>query len=79
VDWTRVLAGQGGRTVALPTYAFQRRRHWLEKTAPAAVTAAEGPDTDARFWEAVEREDLEALADALQLRDSEPLAEVLPA
>ncbi|MEW2157958.1 type I polyketide synthase [Streptomyces sp. NPDC007189] len=79
VDWTRVLAGQGGRTVALPTYAFQHRRYWLEKTAPATVAAAEGTDVDARFWEAVEREDLESLAEALHLPDSEPLAEVLPA
>ncbi|WP_330336144.1 type I polyketide synthase [Streptomyces sp. NBC_00557] len=78
VDWTRVLAGQGGRTVALPTYAFQHRRYWLEKTAPA--TAVVASDTvDARFWEAVEREDLESLAGTLQLADSEPLAEVLPA
>ncbi|MBM0279710.1 acyltransferase domain-containing protein, partial [Micromonospora tarensis] len=27
VDWPSVLAG--GRTVPLPTYAFQRERHWL--------------------------------------------------
>ncbi|MER6130246.1 SDR family NAD(P)-dependent oxidoreductase, partial [Streptomyces sp. NPDC001795] len=32
-----------------------------------------------RFWEAVEREDLEALAETLRLPESEPLAEVLPA
>ncbi|MFG2191741.1 beta-ketoacyl synthase N-terminal-like domain-containing protein, partial [Streptomyces sp. NPDC048639] len=42
VDWTRVLAGHGARTVALPTYAFQRRRHWLDagasrRSAPLAV------------------------------------------
>ncbi|MGQ5668808.1 hypothetical protein, partial [Streptomyces sp. ECR2.10] len=78
VDWTRVLAGQGGRSVALPTYAFQHRRYWLEKTAPAAVVGA-SDTVEARFWEAVERADLESLADALQLPDSEPLAEVLPA
>ncbi|NGO49340.1 type I polyketide synthase, partial [Streptomyces ureilyticus] len=33
VDWTALLPG--GRQVELPTYAFQRRRYWLEDTASA--------------------------------------------
>nr|WP_268252732.1 type I polyketide synthase [Streptomyces alanosinicus] len=78
VDWTAVLAGQGARTVALPTYAFQHRRYWLEKTAPAPALTS-GQKVDARFWDAVEREDLQALADTLRLPDSNRLAEVLPA
>ncbi|WP_208611548.1 acyl carrier protein, partial [Streptomyces bungoensis] len=42
MEWTRVLAGQGGRTVALPTYAFQRRRHWLDgKASRRAVSPVE--------------------------------------
>ena len=32
VDWPAVLGG--GRTVPLPTYAFQRRRFWLEPGGP---------------------------------------------
>ncbi|MFJ4910107.1 SDR family NAD(P)-dependent oxidoreductase [Streptomyces sp. NPDC093249] len=40
VDWRTLYAGTGARQVPLPTYAFQRRRHWLEprpadKAAPA--------------------------------------------
>ncbi|MGW6396502.1 SDR family NAD(P)-dependent oxidoreductase, partial [Streptomyces sp. NPDC055103] len=36
VDWTRVRAGATGRRVPLPTYAFQRRRHWIDGGRPPA-------------------------------------------
>ncbi|MGW2620500.1 beta-ketoacyl synthase N-terminal-like domain-containing protein, partial [Streptomyces sp. NPDC001500] len=44
VDWARVFALRGARTVSLPPYAFQRERHWLAETAarPAAPVPA-GP------------------------------------
>ncbi len=30
VDWTKYFADNGARTVELPTYAFQRKRFWLD-------------------------------------------------
>ena len=36
VDWRTVFAGPGTRRVQLPTYPFQRRRHWLDDGSPAA-------------------------------------------
>ncbi|MBP8539160.1 type I polyketide synthase, partial [Streptomyces sp. MK37H] len=36
VDWSRVFAGTRTRRVDLPTYAFQRRRYWLESTTATA-------------------------------------------
>ncbi|MFF4322630.1 type I polyketide synthase [Streptomyces sp. NPDC001568] len=38
VDWSAVLADPDGRRVPLPTYAFQRERHWWE--APSGTPSA---------------------------------------
>jgi acyl transferase domain-containing protein/NADP-dependent 3-hydroxy acid dehydrogenase YdfG/acyl carrier protein len=36
VDWGAVLGESGGRRVPLPTYAFQRKRYWLEASPLAS-------------------------------------------
>ncbi|MEW2395136.1 SDR family NAD(P)-dependent oxidoreductase [Streptomyces sp. NPDC046862] len=44
VDWTAAYAGhRPGRRVELPTYPFQRRRHWLTAEGPAAAAAEADP------------------------------------
>ncbi|MBM7058928.1 type I polyketide synthase, partial [Streptomyces durocortorensis] len=60
-DWS-ALAPAGRRTT-LPTYPFQRDRYW-----PRTTTAATQPaphTTDSRFWDAIEHQDIDALADLL--------------
>ncbi|MFJ9697877.1 beta-ketoacyl synthase N-terminal-like domain-containing protein, partial [Kitasatospora sp. NPDC101183] len=49
VDWAGSPALRGGRPVPLPTYAFQRSRHWLDAPSeartdePEAVSASAAP------------------------------------
>ncbi|MFB6827283.1 SDR family NAD(P)-dependent oxidoreductase, partial [Streptomyces virginiae] len=59
----------GASLTDLPTYAFQRNRYWLEPSELAEAVAVD--PADARFWEAVERGDLEALSSDLDLVDGE--------
>ncbi|GAA3787736.1 hypothetical protein GCM10022403_022980 [Streptomyces coacervatus] len=79
VDWKAVFAGTGARRVDLPTYAFQHQNYWPEASPLETVPVVSADPADALFWEAVEREDLRALAETLELADGEPLGSVLPA
>ncbi|MER5808984.1 type I polyketide synthase [Streptomyces sp. NPDC002033] len=78
VDWSSTF--DGGSTVDLPTYAFNRQRYWLDAPAPAQDTAGSG--VDSAFWTAVDGGDPESLAAALGVADDSvrsSLATVLPA
>ncbi|TDB87747.1 type I polyketide synthase, partial [Actinomadura sp. 7K534] len=75
VDWAGRFFSGPLPPVALPTYAFQRRRYWLE--GPAPKDAPSPGDDDGRFWSAVEREDLDALAAMLEPNGSAPPLEAL--
>jgi polyketide synthase 12 len=56
VDWPGILGADGQAAVQLPTYAFQRERHWLEPpkldgSAAAVVDAIAGERTTSRSHE----------------------------
>ncbi|MFL6126755.1 SDR family NAD(P)-dependent oxidoreductase, partial [Actinophytocola sp.] len=74
IDWPAFFAPHNPKVVDLPTYAFTRRRYWLE---PAAITPAEDPAAE-RFWQLVGAGDAATLADQLKV-DATALATVLPA
>uniref|UniRef100_UPI001F236840 SDR family NAD(P)-dependent oxidoreductase n=1 Tax=Streptomyces sp. NRRL F-5650 TaxID=1463868 RepID=UPI001F236840 len=67
-----------GRRVALPTYAFNRQRYWLD--APVTSGEEHTSEFDQAFWTAVEGEDTQALARALGVDEERQssLREILP-
>ncbi|QKW09727.1 SDR family NAD(P)-dependent oxidoreductase [Streptomyces sp. NA04227] len=53
-DWEKVFAGADVRRVALPTYAFERQRYWLDATPPAGDVGSVGlSPLDHPWWGAV--------------------------
>ncbi|MGB3442610.1 MAG: beta-ketoacyl synthase N-terminal-like domain-containing protein, partial [Actinophytocola sp.] len=46
VDWPAILAATGGQRIDLPTYAFERRRHWLQDGPEPAALAPESAPHD---------------------------------
>jgi acyl transferase domain-containing protein/thioesterase domain-containing protein/acyl carrier protein len=44
IDWSRLPGGIEGRRVSLPTYAFEKQRHWIEPGKGAANDDAAQPE-----------------------------------
>ncbi|MFD7065601.1 acyltransferase domain-containing protein, partial [Streptomyces sp. NPDC059906] len=77
VNWSQFFVGSDARSVELPTYAFQRQRYWLQMAGVTRSGAAD--ELDSRFWDAVEREDMESLVATLDMDDENAWDTVLPA
>ncbi|MFG2531756.1 KR domain-containing protein, partial [Streptomyces sp. NPDC048516] len=80
INWTEFFKGTNAHHTELPTYPFQHKRYWIATDAPGTGNDAKG-SSEERFWDAVERADLDALATTLRLPvdQRESLATLLPA
>ncbi|MDX3234011.1 SDR family NAD(P)-dependent oxidoreductase, partial [Streptomyces sp. ME19-01-6] len=78
VDWSRAMGWAAGVRggVQLPTYAFERKRYWLESAGPGGSGAGggEGP-----LWEAVERGDVPRVGALLGVDEGACLGTLVPA
>ncbi|GAB4585384.1 hypothetical protein Ntsu_32160 [Nocardia sp. IFM 10818] len=77
-DWHSYFASCGARTSSLPTYPFQHKHYWLGREDEEGSGEATPDAAESRFWDAIERADLPALARELGSRDQETLAAALP-
>ncbi|WP_039931920.1 beta-ketoacyl synthase N-terminal-like domain-containing protein, partial [Streptomyces viridochromogenes] len=60
VDWAALSGGPGARRVDLPTYAFQRRRYWLDGPARTAAAPEAGLDLAAAYEDDTQHEEAPA-------------------
>ncbi|MEV5162761.1 type I polyketide synthase, partial [Streptomyces sp. NPDC053728] len=72
VDWSPYFEGTASQRVDLPTYVFQHQEFWPQPhphPLEGADPLASQDPAQARFWEAVDGGDPQALADALGVED----------
>ncbi|SES49568.1 polyene macrolide polyketide synthase, partial [Streptomyces sp. yr375] len=91
VGWSAYLTGSENgngngsgdlRLVDLPTYPFQHQHYWLESGSLHDLLAdysAQPATEETGFWQAVERADVDYLAQQLQLDSPDTLDALLPA
>ncbi|MFE2728849.1 SDR family NAD(P)-dependent oxidoreductase, partial [Kitasatospora sp. NPDC059327] len=80
IDWTPLL--HPGHHPDLPTYPFQHQHLWIQDAAPADSAPASSSAADSGFWEAIEEQDIAAVAATLRVEDEEQrrsLSTLLPA
>ncbi|WFE93459.1 type I polyketide synthase [Micromonospora sp. WMMD987] len=70
VDWSTLLPPVPAR-VELPTYAFDHRHYWLHEADQDTDGADPADGADADFWAALERPDLDSLAELLDVASTD--------
>ncbi|MGW4496991.1 SDR family NAD(P)-dependent oxidoreductase, partial [Streptomyces sp. NPDC004376] len=80
VTWPTTHPTNHTHPTDLPTYPFQRQHYWARR--PKRVETGrlfEGSASEAQFWEAIDSQDFDALAQTLRVDDSESLKELMSA
>ncbi|HEY7144163.1 MAG TPA: beta-ketoacyl synthase N-terminal-like domain-containing protein, partial [Streptosporangiaceae bacterium] len=80
VDWAAFWRERAARRVELPTYAFRRRRYWIDR-AQDDPPGGDAATPEQQFWTAAENQDLDTLAAALSLTGErrDALQTIMPA
>ncbi|PRP97904.1 Phenolphthiocerol synthesis polyketide synthase type I Pks15/1 [Enhygromyxa salina] len=72
VDWGAYFEAFDAQVVELPTYPFQRERHWLDRQSSRSLARVDADQRlpEAAFWAAIERGDLRSLSEQLAVDEA---------